>query len=176
MMYISDIKHMPDYFDRYINQCEDGVSILDTLHKSIEEIESMPVEKWKALKDQVYEIGKWTTKDVLQHILDTEKVFTYRILSIARGDKQAMLSFDEDSFANHAYTSRRTLEDLIEEMLLSRKMVIKMFEAFTPEMLHELGNAYNGNRYSALALGFTLVGHQRWHFNIVTDRYFPLLG
>jgi hypothetical protein len=171
----SDIKKMPEYFDRYINLADD-VTVLEALSISLEELENAPLDQWKALGEKVYASGKWTIKDILQHYIDTERVFSYRITSIARGDKQNMLPYDEEVFAQKAEANRRTIEDLIEELVLLRKCTIILFQSFTPQMLQEQGNGFNGMQYCPLALGFVLAGHQRWHFKVLEERYYPLIN
>jgi hypothetical protein len=170
----SDIKKMPEYFDRYIHLADD-LSVVESLQVSLQELDQAPIDLWKALGDKVYAAGKWSVKDILQHYIDTERVLSYRITAIARGDKQKMLPFDEEMFAANAVAMRRTIDDLMEELILIRKATIKLFESFTPEMLQEEGNGFNGMTYSPLALGFMLAGHQRWHFRVLEERYYSLL-
>lgn len=171
----SAIKKMPDYFDRYILLTDD-VTYTEALDISLRELEEAPIGLWKDLGDKIYAPGKWTIKDILQHYIDTERVFTYRITAIARGDKQKMPSFDEEAFAKNTAADNRTIDDLMAELILVRKGTILMYQSFTDNMMHQLGNAYNGNQYCPLSLAFTLAGHQRWHFNILKERYYPLLN
>jgi DinB superfamily len=170
----SDIKKMPEYFDRYIHLTDD-VTYLEALAISLKELENAPIEKWKALGDKVYAEGKWTIKDILQHYIDTERVFTYRMTAFARKDGQTMLGFDEEVYAKNANANRRTLEDLLDELILVRKGYIAMYKSFTPEMLQTSGKGFNGAEYSVLAMAFMMAGHQRWHFKILEERYYPLL-
>lgn len=169
------IKMMPEYFDRYINLAED-VTVVDSLQLSLKELEQAPIELWKALGDKRYAEGKWTIKDILQHFIDTERVFTYRITAIARGDKQIMNPYDEEVFAKNAEANRRSIDNLMEELCLIRKSTIKLFESFSPAMLQQQGNGFNGMQYCPLALGFMLAGHQRWHFRVLEEKYYPLLN
>jgi hypothetical protein len=170
----SDIQKMPEYFDRYIN-LTDNVTYMEALEISLKELENAPIEKWKALGEKVYEPGKWTVKDILQHYIDTERVFTYRMTAFSRKDPQNMLGFDEDLYAKNAFANRRTIEDLLEELILVRKNYMAMYKSFTPEMLQIVGKGYNGAEYSFLAMGFMVPGHQRWHFKVLEERYYPLL-
>jgi DinB superfamily len=170
----SDILHMPEYFDRYIALADD-VPVLESLNISLQELENAPIDKWKALGEQVYAPGKWTIKDILQHCIDTERVFVYRTTAIARGDKQRLLGFDENEYADHANAHLRTIDDLMEELILVRKLTIMMFTHFTSEMLQQQGFGQTG-QYGPLALGFIIAGHQRWHFRVLEERYYPLLG
>ena len=156
----SDIKKMPEYFDRYIKMTDD-VTYMEALEISLKELENAPIDQWKALGEKVYAPGKWTIKDMLQHIIDTERVFAYRMTAFARKDKQKMLSFDEDSFAKNAFASRRTVDDLVEELILVRQNYIALYKSFTPEMLQLSGKGFNGTEYSVLSMGFCMPGHQR---------------
>ncbi|MBB4807278.1 hypothetical protein HNP38_002582 [Chryseobacterium defluvii] len=171
----SDIKKMPSYFDRYIDLAED-VPLSESLQISLQELEDAPIEKWRALGEKVYAEGKWTIKDILQHYIDTERVFAYRITAIARGDKQKMLPYDEEAFARNTTANSRTVEDLLEELILVRKGTIAMYKSFDEKMLHQSGNGFNGMQYCPLALGFMLAGHQRWHFRVIQEKYYPLLN
>jgi len=170
----TDIQKMPDYFDRYINLAED-VSVVEALQISLEELENAPIDKWEALGEKVYAPNKWTIKDILQHYIDTERVFTYRITAIARGDKQKMTPYDQHIFAENAYANRRKITDLVEELMLIRKATIKLYQSFTENMLHQQGNGFGNMHYCPLALGFMLAGHQRWHFRVLEEKYYPLL-
>ncbi|MBK8353372.1 MAG: DinB family protein [Saprospirales bacterium] len=169
----SELNPMPVYFDRYINLADD-VELMDALQISLQELENVPIEKWKALGEKVYEPGKWTIKDLLQHVIDTERVFVYRATSFARKDEQKMLGYDEELFSMNAQANRRMIDDLLEELILLRKSTILMFRSFTDEMLQTLGKSYN-SEYSAASIGFMLSGHQRWHLKVLEERYFPLL-
>lgn len=170
----SDISKMPDYFDRYIHLTDD-VPFMEALQISLVELENLPIEKWKALEENVYAPGKWTAKDLLQHLIDTERVFTYRMTAFSRSDSQKMLAFDEDSYAHNADANRRTIADLIAELILVRKNYIALYQSFSPEMLLRSGRGYDGSEYSVLAMAFMIPGHQRWHLKVVEERYFPML-
>ncbi len=171
----SEIQKMPEYFDRYIHLADD-VPVVEALKISLQELQNAPINKWLALGERVYAPNKWTIKDLLQHYIDTERVFAYRITAIARGDKQKMLPYDEDIFAMNAQANRRTVENLVEELILIRKATILLFQSFTPEMLQQQGNGFNEMQYCPLSLGFMLAGHQRWHFKVFEERYYPLLN
>lgn len=170
----SEILHMPEYFDRYIALAED-LPVVESLKISLDELENAPITIWNALGDKVYAPGKWTIKDILQHYIDTERVFVYRITSIARGDQQRLLGYEEDEYAANASTTHRTLEDLLDELKLVRRATIAMFSSFTPEMMQRQGFGVSGVQYGPLALGFMLAGHQRWHFRVMEERYYSLV-
>lgn len=169
----SQLNALPEYFDRYINKCDD-VGILDAIDTSIDELNNAPLDKWEALGDKAYAPGKWTIKDILQHLIDTERIFSYRVLAFARNETQDMPMFSEDEYANAAQGNNRTLESLVNELRLLHQSVRALFESFTPEMLDKTGKSFKG-RYSVASIGFILPGHQRWHFDILEEKYYPLL-
>lgn len=165
----TDIYPMPEFFERYINLTDD-VELKDAFAISLEELKQLPLDKWETIGDKVYAPGKWTIKDILQHMIDTERILTYRALCIARAESARLPSFDEESYARYTDASNRTLEDLIDELSLVRASSLAMFNSFTEEMLQRSGLSFRGS-YSVLALGFIVAGHQRWHLNIIKERY-----
>jgi hypothetical protein len=170
----SELTVLPAYFDRYIDKCDD-VEIFESIQMSITELENAPIEKWKSLGNKVYAPGKWTIKDILQHLIDTERIFSYRVLAFARNETQAMPTFDEDDYANAAQANNRKLESLIDELILSHRSLKALFESFTNEMLHKKCKGFKGE-YEVASVGFILPGHQRWHWQILEEKYYPLLA
>jgi hypothetical protein len=168
----SQLSPMPEYFDRYISKCDD-VEITAAIQTSIEELQKAPVEKWKTLGDKVYEQGKWTVKDILQHLIDTERVFSYRATSFARGEEN-VLSFNEALYGQNAYANRRTFEDLIKEAICLHTSFLHFYQSLDDNMLNQTGIGFKG-RYSVGAIGFIIPGHQRWHLTILEEKYYPLL-
>ena len=169
----SQIFPMPEFFDRYINLVDD-VEISKALQTSLDEIDSFPLQQWKEIGDKVYEPGKWTIKDIIQHIIDAERIFSYRALVISRGEKEKLLSFSEDDYAAQATASSRSLESLIHELRLTHQSTKAMFESFTQSMLIKNGMGFKGE-YSVASLGFVIPGHQRWHLKVIEYKYLSLL-
>lgn len=165
----TDINPMPEYFDRYIYLAED-VDIIKALQIGLEEIKNAPLEQWKAIGDKVYAEGKWTIKDILQHLIDTERIFSYRAMCIARGETVKLPSFEETDYAKNANAVYRTLEELVNELRNVRVSFIDLYKSFTSDMLLKTGPSFNGT-YSVLAIGFIMAGHPRWHFRIIEERY-----
>lgn len=164
---------MPEYFDRYINLVGD-YDVTDALKYYDADWLKRERESLVLLGDSVYAPGKWTTKDILQHLIDTERIFAYRALSFARGDSTILPGFEEDSYAANAHTNLRTLDDLFDEMQLVRNSTIAMYNHFTDEMMMREGTS-SKKRISVLAIGFIIAGHAIHHRNIIKERYYPLL-
>jgi DNA-dependent RNA polymerase auxiliary subunit epsilon len=118
-----------------------------------------------------YAEGKWTIAEVLGHMIDTERVFSYRILSIARGDVNILPGFDQDVFVSNGAFEHRTLASFLAEMTHLRRSNIEMIASFTDEILDRQGMANNVN-FTVRALVFILAGHFQHHFDVLTERYF----
>ena len=169
----SEITPMPQFFDRYIKQVED-IDINEALEKFNSMETLLDVSKLEKLGDKVYAPGKWTIKEVIQHITDNERVQAYRALRISRNDQTPLPGYDEGLFAANVDPSGRSLSDLLEEFAIVRKANIILFRNINEEQQKRTGLC-NNVTIPVLALGFVLVGHQLHHAKIITEKYFPLL-
>jgi predicted esterase len=113
--------------------------------------------------DYRYAEGKWTIKDIIQHLIDTERIFSYRAMRISRNDKTPLASFDEDDYINNTNANERNLQGLLTEMALVRQSTIALF--FSEGQLLRMGIASN-NPVSVRAIGFTTIAHQMHQKNI----------
>lgn len=165
---------MPDFFDRYINAVE-NIPIVEALEKYGAFTNEYNIEILNLLGEKVYAPGKWTIKNIIQHVIDTERIMSYRALRFARKDSTPLPGFDEDYFAMNTKADNRTLNDLLEEFNIVRKSSIALFKSFNDEMLKQTGISFN-KAISVLALGFTIAGHQIHHLNIIRKNYYPLLS
>lgn len=166
----TDLKFLPNFYDRYIALVDDNTNLIDGLKNSETIFESFS-EKLIQCQAYRYETNKWTPKELLQHIIDTERIFAYRALSISRLEPNALLGFDENLYAENADANNRNIEDLLKEFKLVRQSTIILFESFNENMLHETGIC-SETRISPLAIGFTIIGHAMHHLNILNERYF----
>ncbi|SFN09774.1 DinB superfamily protein [Chryseobacterium oleae] len=119
-----------------------------------------------------YADGKWTLKELLLHISDTERIFQYRILAFARGDKAQLPGFDEEEYAAASFANNRSLESLLEEYKLVRKSSQILIETLEPGVLNNTGIA-NGNQLAVETIGKLIVGHNYHHLSIIKERYLP---
>lgn len=172
-MKLTDVPRSPSYFDTYINQVKEA-ELAEALSQSLFALNALEFEKLKALGDRVYAPGKWTVRDLLQHITDTERVFAYRALRFARNDDTALPGFDENLFAEYSGATRRPLENVLEELRVVRQSSILLFNSFDETALRRTGIMFKFE-LPVIAIGFTLVGHQNHHLRILEERYFPIL-
>lgn len=169
----SNINPMPEFFDRYINLVED-IDIIAAFGQYTPESVYAEIDKLTALGDQVYAPGKWTVKDILQHVIDNERIMSYRALRFSRNDDTALPGYEEELLADNTIANQRTVADLMEEFVLVRKSTVLLYRHMSDEMLLRNGTA-SGKKISALALGFVIIGHATHHMRVIRERYFPLL-
>jgi hypothetical protein len=168
----SDIHPMPQFFDTYINMVSEE-NLMEALQHSMDALTNFDKNVFENIGDRKYQTNKWTTKEVLQHIIDNERVQAYRALRIARRDQTPLPGYDEELFGQNAKTVHRTIEDMIDELRTVRLTTIQLFKSFEVSDLAQKGICFNQN-ISVLALGFVIVGHQIHHINVIKERYFPL--
>ena len=121
-----------------------------------------------------YAPGKWTPKQVLLHITDAERIFTYRALRFARADAQELPGFDENDYAAHSEADDRPLRELLAEYQAVRAATLAFFGGLNAGQLDRAGRA-NGSPYTVRALLYLAAGHERHHLNVLRERYWPLL-
>ncbi len=165
----SDLKFIPNFYDRYIKLVDNNIDLIDGL-KSSETIFEDLIKKLILHQEYRYELNKWTPKELLQHIIDTERIFAYRALSISRLEPMTLLGFDENLYAKNAHVNHRSIENLLTEFRTVRQSTIHLFESFNEEMLHSTGIS-SEIKINTLAIGFTIIGHAKHHFNILNERY-----
>ena len=117
-----------------------------------------------------YAEGKWTIKEIIIHLIDSERIFTYRALRFARMDLTDLPGYDQDEYVDSSQVNKRTKQSLITEYRAVRNATITLFESFNDEMLMKIGTA-NNSPMSSRALGFIIIGHERHHTNIINERY-----
>lgn len=122
-----------------------------------------------------YAPGKWTGKEVLGHMIDTDRIFAYRALCIARGEKGPLPGFDQDQYLEAAHFNEQTLDQLVRDFELSRNAVTSMVRSLDPKLYTQMGNA-NGNPVSLRAMLTMIPGHAHHHLRILRERYLPLIG
>jgi hypothetical protein len=164
-----NLESVPHFFKNYVKQIEEP-DLIQALrissHRMLELVHSIPESKW----DFKYEPGKWTVRESLCHIIDAERIFTYRALRFARNDKTNLHGFEENDYAPQANAAGRSLPKIASEMAHLRAATIDLFEGFTPEMLTRKGTA-NNNEVSVVTLGFVIAGHETHHRHILKERY-----
>ncbi len=158
-----------EFYAPYV-QTLDDVNLIEELeisvHRLIKFVQNIPMDKF----DYRYEPGKWTIKDILQHLIDTERVFAYRALRFARNDQSELPGFDENLYADEAAGYLRSIQQLLTELAVVRQSTLYLFKTFNEKELMKCGTA-SGRSMSVRALGFIIIGHQNHHERIFEERY-----
>ncbi|MEN9697864.1 MAG: hypothetical protein RLZ56_1285 [Bacteroidota bacterium] len=132
------------------------------------------IESWSAIPSEkvnyAYGPEKWTIKQMFQHVIDTERIFAYRALSIARNEPNALLGFDENEYAKNGTAVNRNWKDMLIEWRVVRQSTNLLFASFTEEQMKAMGKA-SGSPISVNALGFIIFGHALHHLHILKERY-----
>ncbi len=158
------------HFETYLKQVSNEYSLIEeleiSLHRLIKFVQNLPMDMF----DYRYAPDKWTIKDILQHIIDAERVFCYRALCFARKDATNFPGFDENEYALQTDANSRSIIDLLTELSALRQATILLFKTFSEEKLLQSGMA-NNNIMSVRALGFVVIGHQNHHQRVFEERY-----
>lgn len=118
----------------------------------------------------VYAEGKWTPKEILLHLIDTERVFAYRALTFARSENAILPGFDQDDFVANSKANSMAMEDLIKAYVANRTATLSLFKSFSEDELKCKGKA-SGADLSTAAAGFIMCGHETHHCNVIKAKY-----
>jgi hypothetical protein len=164
-----DFNTLPEFHKRYVEHVKD-YDLLEAMKISSKEtlalVRSIPEEKG----EHRYATGKWSIKELLCHMMDTERILAYRALRFARNDKTNLAGFEENDYAPEANAENRNIKQIAGEMERLRITTIDLFVNFTPEMLKRKGLA-NNLELSVLNLGYIISGHESHHRTILKERY-----
>jgi len=157
------------FYQTYINYTSGkdySILVQQYNERLIDSWTAVPIEKIK----YSYAPDKWTIQQMFQHVIDTERIFAYRALAIARKESIALPGFDENAYAKNATASHRQWKDMLVEWKVLRQSTNLMFASFTEEDFKQKGTA-SGNTISVNALGFIIFGHTLHHLHILKEKY-----
>ena len=157
------------YYARYISRVPDG-DLATTLRRQAQEVADFFTSFGPAQGDFSYAPGKWTVKEVLGHLIDTERVFAFRALSFARRDPHPLPSFDQDAWIPPSACSQRSLDALVAEWLVVRASTLALVDGLPPDAPLRRGVA-SDMAISVRALLYVPAGHVTHHIDAVRERY-----
>ncbi|HMS68290.1 MAG TPA: DinB family protein [Saprospiraceae bacterium] len=169
----TDIKSMPDYFDRYINLVSD-IDLYEAFENSLKDIEALELTTIDRIGTKTYQPNKWTIKEILQHITDIERLLTAGTLRFARDESDFVIAFDENKIARQSKANKRSIEQILEELTSVRYATIALFKTFDKDDFQKSGINWK-HRISIEAMGFNIIGHQIHHFRFIENNYYPLI-
>lgn len=158
------------YYGRYISLVT-GSDIIGTLESQRRQMMLLLSGRDEAEGSFRYAPEKWSTKEVLGHVCDCERIFAYRALRIARGDRTSIEGFEQDDYINNGPFGGRPLADIIDDYLAVRRATLTLFRNLQEEAWKRRGIA-NKNEVSVRAIAYTLAGHELHHRRILEEKYF----
>ena len=164
----SALQH-PKFFNRYVEKVPHGD--LNQLMKTAYQDLHADLERLKGADfNYSYQEGKWSIAKLIQHCIDTEQIFGYRALCIARKDPNPIMSFDENQFAD-ASGKDYDKQQLIEGLDTARKQNMLLFKSFDPSWFNKNGKTDKGENMSLISIAYIIIGHWLHHKSVLTDRY-----
>jgi len=163
-----DASEFAAFFAGYIGKVPDSgpVKLLEEQIGQLEKLKALPEDK----ANHAYADGKWTVKEVIGHLADAERVFSYRLTRIARGDQTPLAGFDENAWAKTAPHGKRTIAQVASEMIAIRRSTLALIDSLDESSISNKGVA-NNNPVSARAICWILAGHTKHHLEILRERY-----
>ncbi len=162
------------YAANYIRQVPDG-DVLAILAEQLPALDSL----LGGLSDEGasgrFAPGEWSVKEVVGHLIDAERIFSYRLLAVSRGEQVSLPGFEQDDYVRAASFDARSFADLREELHLLRRANLLAYRTITPEVALRRGTA-NGHTFSVRALVYLLAGHCNYHLVDLREQYLPALG
>jgi len=159
------------YYANYVMQVPEG-DFLETLEKQLRDMKSLLEPLTEKQADFHYAPGKWSIKEILGHVNDAERIFSCRLLRIARGDETPLPGFEQEDYIKTANSSAQTLSALLEEFTSIRRATIALVRSLDTSAWLRRGTA-SGKSVTALAQAFIILGHALHHQRILAERYLP---
>jgi len=157
------------FYNTYVKLVPED-DVLPAFREQVAVIRKLGATVPAARETHAYAPGKWTVRQVIGHVIDAERVFSYRALCFSRSDVTPLPAFDENAYVDHAGFNDVPLADLVEEFVLLRSANVKMFESLGADQWTASGIA-NRNAISVRALAYVMTGHVRHHLNMLRDHY-----
>jgi len=159
----------PAYYQHYIDLVS-GTNIIKALESQVLDVQALISEIPEEKENFVYAKDKWTIKQVIGHIIDTERILGYRAMRFARKDTTPLSGFDENKYVANANFNKQTLYNLAHEFAIVREANLALWKHFEEEELSQMGNA-NGIDVSVRAILYMIAGHATHHLNVIKTKY-----
>ena len=159
------------FYQTYIDVLKDNtMNIIENLEDSYVKAEKLLNDLDSEKQMYQYAPGKWTIKEVIQHLSDAERVFNYRALRIARNDAIGLDGFDQNNFVLNSNANERNFRSLKKEFFALRKNTIYLYQSFSDKIFMQKGRV-GSNNMSVRALGYITSGHLLHHLNVINNKY-----
>ncbi len=159
----------PEYYSQYVERPEE-CEVVASLVESGESTAAFFTELGEERSQMRYAPDKWSLKELLGHVMDTERIFAYRALALSRGDKTPLPGFEQDPYIENAGFDERDLSELLVEYRAVRAATVSLFASFTAEQAERTGTI-SGFPFVACTIPWLLLGHELHHMDVVRERY-----
>ena len=157
------------YYKQYIQYLAEE-DVMTAFIEGLEDVNELMASLTEEQLRSAYAEGKWTIKEVLQHLMDSERIFCSRALRVARNDKTELPGFDQNAYVPYSEATERNSMELLQEYNSVRQATIALFKSFSEEMLLRTGTASN-DTISVRALAHIIAGHEKHHLHVINERY-----
>lgn len=157
------------YYEKYVSLVPDA-DLVETLRRQGAETLALLRSLGEGRGDHRYEPGKWSVKQLVGHVNDGERIFSYRVLAIARGDRQPLPGMDQEEYMAGVDFDARTLADLADEFEAVRNATLHLLRHLSPEAWARRGTA-SDNEVTVRALAYIIAGHEAHHVRVLRERY-----
>ncbi|MEL6588695.1 MAG: DinB family protein [Bacteroidota bacterium] len=168
----SDTKETPGFLE-YVYELNEGRSLDEALRLSLQAIDEIDIAQFKRIGLNTYAKDKWTIHQILQHLIDWERIWCFRAIIFARQEGTIPVAHDQEIMGQHSNANELSIEQLIDEMRIVRQSTIMMFHSFNEKIL-KINCQFFEYAMPLDAIGFTIAAHQIHHFDIIKERYLPL--
>jgi DinB superfamily len=169
-MFKHQIPACPEYYKTYINAVSGDENLLEVLNRNQELTQKVLFNLTEAQAGFRYAPEKWSVKEILVHLIDTERIMSYRALRFARQDYQELAGFEQNDYVKSSQADRRKIADIAREFAMVRRATIELFRSFDEEAMLRKGIASHNELY-VVTLGFVIAGHENHHMRIIKEKY-----
>ncbi|MEH7335020.1 DinB family protein [Neobacillus drentensis] len=173
MLQRPNVSEYPEYYVPYVNSVP-GADLLTLLKENLVKVMELFENFSEVDAEFRYAPGKWSIKEVLGHMTDTERIMSYRLLRIGRGDQTALAGFDENDYVAGSQINKLPVKNILDDFIATRKATITLIENMPEEAWGNIGFA-NNTEVTARAVAFIIAGHEIHHRRIINDRYIAAL-
>jgi len=168
----SKTKKNPEFLE-YVYKLNEGIELIDSLKLSLQNIDSIDIDQLNRIGLRTYEKDKWTIHQILQHLIDWERIWCYRALIFARNEGSIPEAHDQEIMGSNSNADELSIEQLMAELRIVRQSSILLFESFNKKIL-EINCEFFEYEMPLNSIGLTIAAHQSHHWNVIEERYLPL--
>ncbi|HAA15768.1 MAG TPA: hypothetical protein DCE41_30290 [Cytophagales bacterium] len=167
-----EIKKDPEFL-AYVLALNEGIALDEALQKSLIQIDTLDLAQFNRIGLKTYAEGKWTIHQILQHLIDWERIWCYRAILFARREGTIPEGHDQEVMGENSNANELSIEQLVRELRTVRQSSVLMFQSFNKKIL-ETNCVFFEYEMPLYTIGLTITAHQIHHFKVVQERYLPL--